>query len=307
MKRLMTILLMTLAGAAQANSGLRTTFGEVIVRGLKIGQTYSMHKMLNLPLRIVNTSDQEVELLCDVILAQGDGVKRGYEVASSTSWVRLEQTRFQVGPNREAVTDVIVSIPNDTALLGRRFQIDIWSRTRSTRGTYAVGIQSRLLVHVDSTPPTEDELKKPFVQEQLTNLDFTVLPMVATVLEVPLGREVDLRRELKTSIKLVNPNDKALNFRIRSIPNWESLLNVPAGFEDAYNPQWLRPEKEVVKVEGNSIADTGLYLNIPDTEQNRGRSFFFSVGIEVLEQKIPTRVFYKLLATTPAGKPAANP
>src|SRR5687768_3037305 len=41
-------------GPAEA-AGLRTKFGEVIVRGLKIGQTYSLNNLLNLPLRVVNT------------------------------------------------------------------------------------------------------------------------------------------------------------------------------------------------------------------------------------------------------------
>ncbi len=42
------------AAAPASGAGLKTQFGEVIVKGLKIGKTYSMHKLVNLPLRLVN-------------------------------------------------------------------------------------------------------------------------------------------------------------------------------------------------------------------------------------------------------------
>ena len=89
------------------------------------------------------------------------------------------QSTFTVGPNREAVSDLIISIPNDSALLGRRFEADILSRTISQRGVYAVALLSRLLIHVDSTAPSEDELKKKYVDENVANLDFTVIPINA--------------------------------------------------------------------------------------------------------------------------------
>jgi hypothetical protein len=46
-------------------------------------------------------------------------------------------------------------------------------------------------------------------------------------------------------------------------------------------------------------------LNIPDDPRNWGHKFFFSVGIDVLEQKIPTRVYYRLLLST--GEKAPEP
>ncbi len=279
-------------------AGLRTAFGEVVVKGLKIGQTYSLHKLLNLPMRVVNTGEESVELLVDVIAAQPDSVKKGYEVIPDLSWISLEKREFTLEPNHEGVTDITVSLPNDPALLGRRFQADIWSRTQSRRGIFAVGMQSRLLIHVDSTPPTEEELKKKFVSARLANLDFTLHPTVGIAEEVAVGREVDMKKEHKLSIKLVNPNDEALNFRIRSMPNWEALLTIPSGYDEAPNPQWLRPAEEVVKIEGNSIREIGLSLTVPVRPEFRGARWIFPVSVEVLEQEIPARVYYKLLVTT---------
>jgi hypothetical protein len=296
---------LVLAVRAQATAGLRTPFGEVIVRHLKIGQTYSLYKLVNLPLRIVNTGDSEVGLIIQPTHGPEVNLRKGYDPIPSLDWIRVEQSSFTVAPNREVTTDIIISIPNDTALLGRRFEADIWSHTYGGRGMLAVGLVSKLFLHIESTPPTEDELKSKFVDEHLANPDFTVLPAEADAGEVPLGRDVDLRKERKLSIKLINPNDRALNFRVRSLPVWESLIDPPPGYEAADNPQWLRFEKDVVKVDANSIADTSATLRIPDEPRFRGRKFFFIGSFEVLEQKIPTHVYYRLRASTPEPEKAA--
>jgi hypothetical protein len=276
-------------------SGLRTPLGEVVIRNLKIGQTYSMYKLLNLPMRVVNTGDENIDL--KIVTVRPTMLNEGYEEVPSLDWVRLSQSTFTVAPNREANTDITITIPNDPGLLGRRFQEDIWTHSLDPRALQ-VGLQSHILLQIDSTPPTEEELKKKFVNESIANLDFTVLPINASIADVALGREIDLRKERKISIKIVNPNDQALNFRARSLPVWESVITPPAGYESAPNASWLRPSQEVLKVDGNSIADTSLVLNIPDKPANRGKHFLFLITYEILEQKIPARIYYRLFVDT---------
>lgn len=300
---LATALLSMIFVPAVRASGLRTTFGEVRIRHLKIGQTYSLYQMLNLPLRIVNTGTENADVRIETIPVTNDLVK-GYEPAPD--WVRIAQSTFTIAPNREIATDLIVSIPNDPKLLGRRFQVDIWTHTTAL-AAMLIGLQSRLLIEIDSTPPTEEELKKKFVNESLSNLDFTISPLDAQVSDIPLGRVVDLRKERKLAIKVINPNDAPLNFRVRSIPQWESAIAVPAGYEAAPNPQWLTPSDDLLKVEGNSIRQTSLRLDIPDVGGMYGRHFFFLVSFEVLEQKISSRVYYRLLVDTERTKPDAAP
>jgi hypothetical protein len=300
MRRILTALaIIASATAANATAGLRTPFGEVFVRNLKIGQTYSLYKLVNLPLRVVNTGDDEVDLTVQTIKSEEAALRQGYEPLPSLDWVRVEQSSFTVAPNREAVTDVVITIPNDPALLGRRFEADIWSHTTRSRGGFGTGIVSKLLLHIDSTPPTQEELKKKYVDERLANLDFTVLPSEADLGVVPVGKELDLRKDRKVTVKLINPNDRALNFQVRSIPVWESLISPPDGYEGAANPQWLKPEKDVVKIAGNSIGDVSFKLNVPESAKVRGKKLLFIVSFEVLEHKIPTHVYYRLRATMP--------
>jgi hypothetical protein len=289
--------------------GLRTKFGQVRVRGLKIGQTYSLNSLLSLPLRLVNSGDRPEVLRIDVMPVKSAAVP-GYEPIPDSSWVKLEKQDFTVAPGHEAVTDIIVSIPNDAKLLGRRFEIHIWSRTTTEKDMYNVGVESQLLLEISSVPPTEDELKKKFVERKLANLDFTLYPVEGVAEDVPLGRELDLKKERKLSIKLVNPNDARLNFKIRSVPRWESLLTLPGGFEDPASFNWVRPATDTVLMEGNSIRDTALLINIPDDERYRGKSYMFPIEVEVLEQEIPSRIYYKLFVKTQksqTGKKESKP
>src|SRR5579885_572717 len=73
-----------LGGSLPADaSGLRTQFGEVVVRNLKIGQTYSLQKMINLPYRVTNTGEEPVDLTVDVIRLDTATLKDGYEALPS--------------------------------------------------------------------------------------------------------------------------------------------------------------------------------------------------------------------------------
>ncbi len=290
----LAIALISLGNPASA-AGLRTPFGEVIIRNLRIGQTYSMYKLVNLPLRVVNTGGETTDIRIETVRASV--VNAGYEPIPSLDWVRVDQGTFTIAANREAVTDLIIAIPNDPKLLGRRFQADIWSHSVDHRALL-VGLKSRLLIHIDSTPPSEEELKKKFVDERLADLDFSISPTNAEATGVAVGRPVDLRKEHKLQVKIVNPNDRALNFRVRSIPVIESMILPPAGYIEARDPSWLKPEKDVVKIDGSSISSLGFKLSIPDEPELRGRDIFFIVAFEVLEQKIPTRAYYRLLVHT---------
>lgn len=288
------------APAMAGRSGMRTKFGQVRVRGLKIGQTYSLNKLLRLPLRLINTGDYTVDLSIE-LLPISSATAAGYEPIPDNSWIKLEKTQFTVTPGHEAISDIDITIPNDTKLLGKRFEAHIWSKSWSKETAYGAGVESTLLIEVASTPPSEEELKQKFVDRALTNLDFTLFPSEGVAMDVPLGVDFDLKKERKLSIKLVNPNDSTLHFRIRSEPSWESLIPVPPGFEDPPSFGWVRPSMDTVTMEGNSIKDIALLVNIPDWDRYRGKAYFFAIAVEVLEQEIPARVFYKLYVKTRSG------
>ena len=288
-----------LANSACASVGMRTRFGEVYVKNLKIGMTYSLDKLINFPLRITNESDSALDINSTVIGVSTAEVKPGFEPIPNINWVKLSQQHFpSVQPMHEAVTDVIISIPNDKGLLGRKFEVDIWSRSSGAKGMFESALKSRLLLFIDSNPPSEAELKKKFVNRRLANMDFTLFPTGGVADNVPLGKDFNLSKGRHISIKIVNPNDEKLNFEIHSIANWQVLLPLPPGTIEAPNPGWVRSAKPIISIEPNSIKETPLIVNIPDKPENRGKAFFFVISVDILGQEIPTHVYYQLVAKT---------
>ena len=134
------------------------------------------------------------------------------------------------------------------------------------------------------------------------SMRFTLYPTEGTAVDVPLGADFDLKKGRKLAIKLVNPNDVKLNFKIRSVPLWESQFTVPAGFEQPPSYAWMKPASDTVTLEGNSIKETALIINIPDDDRYAGKAYFFSIAVEVLEQEISARVYYKLGVRTQSSR-----
>ena len=126
-------------------SGLTTAFSEVTLENLEIGKSYSTKEVANLALEVVNTGKEEVDLKMELLMPQEQELKQGYEPIPSLSWIKLEKTEFtKIMPNHTAVTDVLISIPDQKEYKGKKYQAYIWSHTVGE--TVGVGLKSRLLI-----------------------------------------------------------------------------------------------------------------------------------------------------------------
>lgn len=126
--------------------GLSTTFGQVKVENLPIGQAYSMAKDGDTPFTIKNTSDIEVELKIETLIPKENELIEGYEAIPDTGWIEIEEDTFTLPPESEVSTDVIIRIPDNEKYKGKSYQIYIWSYT--TGGAIGVGLKSKLLISI---------------------------------------------------------------------------------------------------------------------------------------------------------------
>jgi hypothetical protein len=143
---LSALIVLICACVAEAG-GLSTTFSVVTLEDLEIGKTYSTKEVANMPLEIVNTGKEPVNLKIELILAQPEELKEGFEPIPDLSWIKLEKTEFNdIKPNETAVTDVILSIPDKEEYKGKKYQVFIWSHTFGT--SIGVGLKSKLLLSI---------------------------------------------------------------------------------------------------------------------------------------------------------------
>jgi len=128
-------------------AGLTTGFSEVSLSDLKIGKSYSTKETAGLPLVVVNTGDEPIDLKVELLLPQPSELKEGFEPIPDLTWIKLEKTEFKdIKPNDAAMTDVVISIPDDARYSGKKYQVFIWSHTVGRR--IGVGLKSKLLFAV---------------------------------------------------------------------------------------------------------------------------------------------------------------
>lgn len=134
------------ASVAEA-AGLSTEFGEVHLKDLAIGRRYTFKELVGNLFRVENTGLTEpVQLRVEIQIPQPSELKPGFEAIPEASWLTLERSEFTLAPQEEAVTNLILVIPEDPALEGRKFQVYLWAHT--TGSGVGVGLRSRFLLEI---------------------------------------------------------------------------------------------------------------------------------------------------------------
>ena len=279
-------------------AGLKTYFGEVVVENLRIGQTYNLRDLVNLPLEVINTSDYPVDLEMKLQYPGGRDKRAGYEVIPSTSWIRLTKTFFTVQPGASAISDVIVSIPDDERYLGKKYQVNIWSGMTPGQRMLAAGLLSRLLITIAPERKAGKVIPPEKRKKIISSLDFYVTPPNIVVRGLKVGKKVDLERFTGQTLKIMNPNDRAFTYRVSVKRVKDSLAGLRRGFEDTPDSSFLTLDKTEVNAEPLSIKEIKMFLEFPKEEQYKGKNYMFIISVEVLGQEIKFSRYAKLFVFT---------
>lgn len=273
--------------------GLSTSFGDIFIENLQIGETYSTKELINLPLRVKNDSPYEMDLKVEVMLPSQGDLKEGFEPIPSPFWIRFERSTFTVASGGVAETDVFISIPKDKKLKGKQFQVYLHSYTIPKPGKalqISVGLASRLLFTI---------AEKEGVRRRSDEVGvFQVLPDDLFLIDVPLGKKVDVWKQFGKSLKVYNPNKVECQYRIESITLKEGDSPVRKGFEETPDPKYLTFDNMTIKVPPKSSESVLLYLTIPDRPENREKNLMFLVRVKQMTGKIRVAVNSRIYVMT---------
>jgi len=279
-------------------AGLKTYFGEVVVQNLRIGQTYNLRDLVNLPLEVVNTSEYAVDMKMELRYPGGRDKRAGYEVIPSTSWIRLTKTFFTVQPGASAITDVIISIPDDEKYLGKKYQVNIWSGMTPGQRMLAAGLLSKLLITIAPERKAGKVIPPEKRKKIISNIDFYLTPPNIVVRGVKVGKKVDLEKFIGQTLKIMNPNDKAFTYRVSVKKVKDSMAALKSGFADTPDTSFLTLDKTEVKAEPLSIKEVKMFLELPKEEQYKGKRYMFIISVEVLGQEIKFSRYAKVFVFT---------
>jgi hypothetical protein len=291
---LLTLFLILFLFLAQDGNtgGISTSFTEVAVRNLSIGKNYAMGEKVGRKLEVRNRGENSIELKMEVLVPSKSELKEGYEPIPEASWIELEKDYFSVEPSKSAVTDVIVTIPNDKKYLGKKYQAYIWSHTVGKGNLpIALGLKSKLLLEISEQ---ERDLSKEFGGK----FDFAIFPDEIVLGNVKLGKIYDIKKVFGKLLEVKNCSLYSRIYEIKSISREKAGIGVKNGYEDCPNPDFLTFDKSKFDLKGKKKTRVKMYLNFPKREEYAGKKYIFVVRIRFLGEEFLLNRYLKLYVST---------
>ena len=275
--------------------GIRTDFGDVQINNLGIGRTYNLRDLAGTPLKVTNTGADTANLVLSVEIPQDAMITEnrkalGYKPIPSVDWVSLGQSQFIVPSGESAYTDVIIKIPNDPALYGKRFQADIYSRTTGSN-FLNIGVWSHLQLNIAESPEAQEAIEKNRKHGVVGNMEYTLLPDKLVIENASAGKTIDIRKELKRTIMIANSGADAIALALKVVPIGDTPLSLQSGYE-AGNPEWLTTKSASVNVEGSSFADPGLMLKLPNDPALAGKKLMWVMKVSPASADVVGVTYY---------------
>ncbi len=259
---------------AQAKVGLAARFGDVILEGAKPGETYNLREVARIPFGVENTGDAPTDVVIEFESPRPSALAKDYEAIPDPTWFKAIPDRLSLPAKGRGFCDVLLTIPDDKALIGKNYQVLVIARSVSTGGSlYGVAIQNRMRVSIGPGPESLKEEKRKKAMQQL---DFDVTPKALYLNEVPVGKAWDARKEAKKTIRVANYAPDKLELLL-SPDKWDRRFPLPDGYDEIPDPSWLKMAKATVTVATEEIGLASLIVNVPDKPEHRGKKWAATV------------------------------
>ena len=252
-------------------------YGEVLVENLQIGSQYSMTKLVNLPLVVVNQSPNPSEIKLTVVKPTPEGLKAGFEAIPDISWVKLEAEEVTIPANGTYRSDVLINIPNKSAHLGKKYQVNFLAATKppvSGAMTIAMAVQGRMLFTIAPVKQkTVGELKT-------ANIDFVFEPARVEVKELALGKKVEIMAPEQKPTEIKNRSQEKMVLNLSSLNVSQTVVKPDPGYEATPQADFLTFKEDEITINPGATAPFKMMLEIPDKPEYQGKNFEFVVSAD---------------------------
>lgn len=285
-------LILFIASTTYSTIGLGTRFGTIVLEKLEPGGVYNITRLRSLPLIVINSGSSEVNAAIEIEKPSESELKEGYEPIPDPSWVRVVPDRFKLMPGEEMRCEVIISIPDDKKLIGKHYQLKIWSHTVG-EDAFGAGVVNRMFFSIGTLGP--ETLQRAKRERALFAVEMDVSPD-KLYLTVPVGRKVNITKELEKSILVVNKSKVDLTVKVESV---ENKLNfpLPEGYIFTPDTRLLTFRAQELKVKKFSVKDVDLLIKIPDEEKYRGAKLMFIVKVTPIKPELPMEFYSRIFVT----------
>lgn len=277
--------------------GLSTQLGEVVIENLQVGKSYNLKELANLSLIVTNTSEFTVNLKIEALQSGDSELKQGSAPIPDISWVKLSESTFTLAPSYKAISDIILSIPDEDQYLGKKYQVMIWSHTLggSEGGMFlAYGLKSRIIFTTENERPSDSNS----VATSGASADFVLTPHEIFLNTVVLGRVCDVQEETGSVLTITNLGNKERVFRLRSQTISESSASLTEGYEDAPDRSYLSFSKSEFLVPAHGTKSVRMLVKFPQKPEYSGKQFMFIIHALSGNESVTTGTYSRLYVST---------
>ena len=246
------------AEVLREKGGLSANYSKIVVNNLPIGEDVSMMRLVNLPLTIGNRFAIPIDV---TVRIRPPSIPRpGYEPIPDTNWVRIESSLLKVPSSGDVATDVIIALPDDESLLGRRFQADVIMTTAGNKSFNGIhtGYEITGCLLFSVAPVRNAEALQQALQSP-ANAAFRLEPPRVDVFQVSPGQVVVLTAPDGAPLRLWNESPTSCPYTLEAIPAERSSYKPDPGSRTG-DPQDVRLGFRTCTLEPG--AATNLYIAI---------------------------------------------
>jgi len=289
--------LVFLTAEVWAGVGMKVKFASLRLDNLLPGEVYNTREIVNLPYTMTNTSDGDATGNIVVYAPQKKDCREGWDPVEDIIWVQVSDNIIDLRPGGVKTVDIIIRIPDRPEYYDRRFQANIEAVARVKQGNIAAGVTTKIYL---STVPTLEERERREKQKRerdqiLANLNYDFLPGKTLLFDIEPGRKYDVGKESGKKLKIVNMNDEKYKYRLVSVSAETAKQPTGKGYEASPEPGWLTFEKDIFKLDENTILPVKAFLKIPKEKKHFGMRYQFFIRVDLLEQKIPVSIYSYVL------------
>lgn len=282
------------ASSATPGMGIATKFVEVLVEGVPVGSRHVVEAKL---VDVINNSDAAQRMRFDPLEPLAGEMRAGYEPIPDPAWLSFEPRTVEAPARGSAAVKAVLYLPDDPALVGRRFQAMIWIRpAEPPAGGLAAALKTRLLFSIAA---------KGAAPGRATVTDFPKKLAVLTPYET-VGKAGELVAVCKP-LKAENPHDVPMTYEVVTEAPGAGRRPTLTGTMAALDPAWIEVWPRTVVLPPRTKTELQVTVRIPLAPERFGRVHAALLHtVATRKGAAPVDVWNSVLVDVPAMAPAGG-
>jgi hypothetical protein len=259
------------------HGGMITNYTRTIIRNLPIGNVISMKQVSNMPLTIENRYSFPIYATLETV--KPEKMLEDYEAIPDPAWVKMEAEGVTIAAQSKANVDVVIHLPDDEKLLGRKFQVHFEIVSKGDRsGPIQFALRNTGILCFSVASIRDDSILKRAMAKPM-NVNFTFVPERISIFNAVPGEKVRIIDEQGKNVILKNNMAKKSKFYLAAAAIEGSLVKPDANAQLDANPNDVLIKPEEVTLNPGQSKEIKIDIQIPKDKDLSKGSLLYLVSV----------------------------